>query len=112
MITSLSIDRTGGDRMSSGAEVLAPRGRLGQPGPEARRWAALLVLAPSARPGHSAGGASVSECSGPSLTDTRGIITMTSIQESIRPLPLIGPSVGLAQAALARLLTGILAESG
>jgi DNA-binding MarR family transcriptional regulator len=37
---------------------------------------------------------------------------MTSIQESIRPLPLIGPSVGLAQAALARLLTGILAESG
>ena len=37
---------------------------------------------------------------------------MTSTQESIRPLPLIGPSVGLAQAALARLLTGILAESG
>ena len=37
---------------------------------------------------------------------------MTSTQESIRPLPLIGQSVGLAQAALARLLTGILAESG
>jgi DNA-binding MarR family transcriptional regulator len=37
---------------------------------------------------------------------------MTSTQENIRPLPLIGPSVGLAQAALARLLTGILAESG
>ena len=37
---------------------------------------------------------------------------MTSTQESIRPLPLIGPSVGLAQAALARLLTDILAESG
>ena len=37
---------------------------------------------------------------------------MTTIQESARPLPLIGQSVGQAQASLTRLLTGILAESG
>ena len=37
---------------------------------------------------------------------------MTTTQESARPLPLIGQSVGQAQAALSRLLTGILAESG
>ena len=37
---------------------------------------------------------------------------MTSTEESIRPLPLIGQAVGLAQASLSRLLTGILAESG
>lgn len=37
---------------------------------------------------------------------------MTTIGEDARPLPLIGQSVGQAQAALARLLTGILAESG
>ena len=37
---------------------------------------------------------------------------MTTTQESTRRLPLIGQSVGQAQATLARLLTGILAESG
>jgi DNA-binding MarR family transcriptional regulator len=37
---------------------------------------------------------------------------MTTTQEERRPLPLIGQSVGQAQATLARLLTGILAESG
>ncbi len=37
---------------------------------------------------------------------------MTSTQEGARPLPLIGQSVGQAQASLTRLLTGILAESG
>ena len=37
---------------------------------------------------------------------------MTTTGENIRPLPLIGQSVGQAQAALSRLLTGILAESG
>ena len=37
---------------------------------------------------------------------------MTSTEESTRPLPLIGQAVGLAQASLTRLLTGILAESG
>lgn len=37
---------------------------------------------------------------------------MTTTQEDTRPLPLIGQSVGQAQASLARLLTGILAESG
>lgn len=37
---------------------------------------------------------------------------MTTTQESARPLPLIGQSVGQAQASLTRLLTGILAESG
>ena len=37
---------------------------------------------------------------------------MTTIQENTRPLPLIGQSVGQAQASLTRLLTGILAGSG
>jgi DNA-binding MarR family transcriptional regulator len=37
---------------------------------------------------------------------------MTTTQENVRPLPLIGQSVGQAQATLSRLLTGILAESG
>jgi DNA-binding MarR family transcriptional regulator len=37
---------------------------------------------------------------------------MTTIEEDARSRPLIGPSVGQAQAALTRLLTGILAESG
>jgi hypothetical protein len=37
---------------------------------------------------------------------------MTITQEQARPLPLIGQSVGQAQATLARLLTGILAQSG
>ena len=37
---------------------------------------------------------------------------MTTIQENARPLPLIGQSVGQAQATLTRLLDGILAESG
>jgi hypothetical protein len=37
---------------------------------------------------------------------------MTTIQESTRPLPLIGQAVGQAQASLTRLLTGILAGSG
>jgi hypothetical protein len=37
---------------------------------------------------------------------------MTTTGENTRPLPLIGQSVGQAQAALSRLLTGILAESG
>ena len=37
---------------------------------------------------------------------------MTTTGENARPLPLIGQSVGQAQAALSRLLTGILAESG
>jgi DNA-binding MarR family transcriptional regulator len=37
---------------------------------------------------------------------------MTITGESTRPLPLIGQSVGQAQASLNRLLTGILAESG
>jgi hypothetical protein len=37
---------------------------------------------------------------------------MTTTGEKTRPLPLIGQSVGQAQATLARLLTGILAESG
>lgn len=37
---------------------------------------------------------------------------MTATQESARPTPLIGQSVGQAQAALTRLLVGILAESG
>jgi DNA-binding MarR family transcriptional regulator len=37
---------------------------------------------------------------------------MTTTQEQARPLPLIGQSVGQAQATLARLLTGILAQSG
>jgi DNA-binding MarR family transcriptional regulator len=37
---------------------------------------------------------------------------MTNIQENTRPLPLIGPSVGQAQASLTRLLTGILAGLG
>ena len=37
---------------------------------------------------------------------------MTSIQESARPQPLIGQAVGQAQASLARILAGILAESG
>jgi DNA-binding MarR family transcriptional regulator len=37
---------------------------------------------------------------------------MATTQESTRPLPLIGQSVGQAQASLTRLLTGILAESG
>jgi hypothetical protein len=41
-----------------------------------------------------------------------GIITMTSTQENTRPVPLIGPAVGQAEASLTRLLTGILAESG
>jgi hypothetical protein len=35
-----------------------------------------------------------------------------TIQEDLRPLPLIGQSVGQAQASLTRLLTGILARSG
>lgn len=37
---------------------------------------------------------------------------MNTIQETARPLPLIGQSVGQAQASLTRLLTGILAEAG
>ena len=37
---------------------------------------------------------------------------MTTTQENARPVPLIGPAVGQAQASLTRLLTGILAESG
>ena len=37
---------------------------------------------------------------------------MTTTGENTRPLPLIGQSVGQAQAALSRLLAGILAESG
>jgi DNA-binding MarR family transcriptional regulator len=37
---------------------------------------------------------------------------MTITQEDARPLPLIGQSVGQAQASLTRLLTGILAGSG
>ena len=37
---------------------------------------------------------------------------MTTTQENTRPLPLIGQSVGQAQATLTRLLDGILAESG
>ena len=37
---------------------------------------------------------------------------MTTTQESARPRPLIGQSVGQAQATLTRLLDGILAESG
>ena len=37
---------------------------------------------------------------------------MTTTGENARPLPLIGQSAGQAQAALSRLLTGILAESG
>lgn len=45
-------------------------------------------------------------------TTTRGFITMTITAENARPLPLIGQSVGQAQAALTRLLTGILAGSG
>lgn len=36
----------------------------------------------------------------------------TTTQENARPLPLIGQSVGQAQATLSRLLAGILAESG
>ena len=30
--------------MSSDAEILAPRGRLGEAGPDPRRWAALVVM--------------------------------------------------------------------
>ena len=37
---------------------------------------------------------------------------MTTTGENTRPLPLIGQSVGQAQAALTRLLSGILAETG
>ena len=37
---------------------------------------------------------------------------MTTTQENTRPLPLIGQSVGQAQASLTKLLTGILAGSG
>jgi len=37
---------------------------------------------------------------------------MTTTGENARPLPLIGQSMGQAQASLTRLLTGILAESG
>ncbi|HEX5296618.1 MAG TPA: hypothetical protein VFW50_06500 [Streptosporangiaceae bacterium] len=37
---------------------------------------------------------------------------MATTQENARPLPLIGQSVGQAQATLTRLLDGILAESG
>jgi hypothetical protein len=37
---------------------------------------------------------------------------MTITQQNARPLPLIGQSVGQAQAALTRLLSGILAGSG
>jgi len=37
---------------------------------------------------------------------------MTTTQENARPLPLIGQSVGQAQATLTRLLDRILAESG
>ena len=37
---------------------------------------------------------------------------MTSTQESTRPVPFIGQAVGQAQASLARILLGILAESG
>ena len=37
---------------------------------------------------------------------------MTTTGENARPLPLIGQSVGQAQATLTRLLDGILAESG
>ena len=37
---------------------------------------------------------------------------MSTTQENARPLPLIGQSVGQAQATLTRLLDGILAESG
>jgi DNA-binding MarR family transcriptional regulator len=37
---------------------------------------------------------------------------MTSTQENTRPLPLIGPSVGLAQASLTRLLAGDLVAAG
>ena len=65
-----------------------------------------------ARRGHNAGAAAVSECGGPSITITRGIITMTSTQEDTRPIPFIGQAVGQAQASLAKILLGILAESG
>jgi DNA-binding MarR family transcriptional regulator len=37
---------------------------------------------------------------------------MTTTQENTRPLPLIGQSVGQAEASLTRLLSGILAGSG
>ncbi len=37
---------------------------------------------------------------------------MTTTQENARPLPLVGQSVGQAQASLTRLLTGILSGAG
>ena len=37
---------------------------------------------------------------------------MTTTQENARPIPLIGPAVGQAQASLSKILLGILAESG
>ena len=37
---------------------------------------------------------------------------MTTTQENARPIPLIGPAVGQAQASLTKILLGILAESG
>ncbi len=37
---------------------------------------------------------------------------MTSTQESTRPVPFVGQAVGQAQASLAKILIGILAESG
>jgi DNA-binding MarR family transcriptional regulator len=37
---------------------------------------------------------------------------MTSTQENIRPIPLIGQAVGQAQASLTKILLGILAQSG
>src|SRR5436305_1248183 len=59
--------------------------------------------------GHSARTSFVSETGArmSERTTTRGSITMTITAENTRPLPLIGQSVGQAQAALTRLLTGI-----
>src|SRR3954451_14101559 len=64
--------------------------------------------------GHSARTSFVSETGArmSERTTTRGSITMTITGENTRPLPLIGQSVGQAQASLTRLLTGILAGSG
>jgi hypothetical protein len=101
--------------MSSDAEILAPRDRLGEVGLSLNTGFQLgnsVGIAPAARRGHSAGAAAVSECGGSSITITRGIITMASTQESTRPIPLIGQAVGQAQASLTRILIGILAESG
>ena len=104
--------------MSPGAEILAPPGRGRTRTQRRRTWAAPVVMPLAgftnllARRGHNAGAAAVSECGGPSITTTRGIITMTSTQEDTRPIPFIGQAVGQAQASLAKILLSILAESG